>query len=76
VNNSDVNKDFIVAAGTEVTRVGAGVEYFPLKNGSNDIRLHAAGSFTFGDAAPATVLRDNNTYLSVGVTWKMNLLSL
>ena len=76
VNNSDVDKDFIVAAGTEVARVGAGVEYFPLKNGRNDVRLHAVGSFTFGETLAATVLRDNNTYISVGVTWRMNLLSL
>lgn len=76
VNNSDVDKDFIVAAGTEVVRVGAGVEYYPLKDNRNDVRLHAAASFTFGDTPAATVLRDNNTYISVGVTWRMNLLSI
>ena len=76
VNSSDVDNDILVSAGTEIVRVGAGVEYYPLKNGRNDVRIHAAGSFTFGETTPATVLRDNNTYLSVGVTWKMDLLSL
>ena len=76
VNNSGVEKDFIVSPGAEVTRVGAGVEYYPLKDGRNDVRLHAVGSFTFGNDTPATALRDNNTYLSVGVTWKMDLFSI
>ncbi len=76
VNSSDVDKDFLVAAETEVARIGAGVEYFPLKDGRNDVRLHAAGSFTFGETLPSGVLRDNNTYISVGVTWRMNLLSI
>ena len=76
VNSSDVDNDILVSAGTEIVRVGAGVEYYPLKNGRNDVRIHAAGSFTFGETTPATVLRDNNTYLTVGVTWKMDLLSL
>ncbi len=76
VNNSGTAKDYLVASGAEVTRVGAGVEYFPLKDGRNDVRIHAAGSFSFGDTPVGTVLCDNNTYISVGVTWKMNLLSL
>ncbi|MBQ8270877.1 MAG: porin [Bacteroidaceae bacterium] len=75
VNNTDVDKDFLVAEGTEVARFGGGVEYFPLKDARNDVRIHAAGSFTFGDT-PAGVLRDNNTFITVGVTWRMNLLSL
>ena len=35
--------------GTELTRVGGGVEYYPLGGkGNRDIRLHAAYSYTFG----------------------------
>ncbi len=72
VNNTGTGKDYLVADGCEITRVGAGVEYFPLE-GSKDVRLHAAGSYSFGDSG--TVLLDKQTYLTVGVTWKMNLLS-
>lgn len=72
VNKTGTGKDYLVADGCEITRVGAGVEYFPLE-GSKDVRLHAAGSYSFGDSG--TVLLDKQTYLTVGVTWKMNLLS-
>ena len=35
--------------GTELTRVGGGVEYYPLGGkGNRDIRLHAAYSYTLG----------------------------
>lgn len=73
VNDTATGKDMLVTDGCDITLVGAGVEYFPLKDGSNDIRLHAAGSYSFGDSG--RVLLDSQTYLTVGVTWKMNLLS-
>ena len=72
VNNTGTGKDYLVADGCEITRVGAGVEYFPLE-GSKDVRLHAVGSYSFGDSG--SVLLDKQTFLTVGVTWKMNLLS-
>lgn len=72
VNNTGTGKDYLVADGCEITRVGAGVEYFPVE-GSKDVRLHAVGSYSFGDSG--SVLLDNQTFLTVGVTWKMNLLS-
>ena len=76
VNNTENAKDYLVVADTEIKRVTAGVEYFPLKDGKNDIRLHAVGSYTFGDDAGAsTVLLDKQTYITVGVTWKMDLLN-
>lgn len=81
VNNSDTGKDFLVHADTEITRVGAGIEYYPLRDsegkGRSDVRIHAVGSYSFGDNTnPAGVLLDNQTYVSVGITWKMNLLSI
>lgn len=77
VNNTDTGKDYLVSADTEITRVGAGVEFFPLKDARNDVRIHAAGSYSFGENTnPAGVLLDNYTYLSVGITWRMNLLNL
>ena len=78
----DVNKthsiaDLCVDSGTEISRVGAGVEFFPLKDGAKDIRLHAAACYTFGsNGNSAGVLMDKQTMFEVGVTWRMNVLSL
>ena len=77
VNNADTGKDFLISPDTEITRVGAGVEYFPLQDGRNDVRIHLAGSYSFGDNTnPAGVLLDKQTYLTMGITWRMNLLNI
>lgn len=77
VNNATTGKDYLIAPDTEITRVGAGVEYFPLQDGRNDVRIHAVGCYSFGENTnPAGVLIDQYTYLSVGITWRMNLLGL
>lgn len=77
VNNTSTGKDMIISAGTEVKRVGAGVEFFPLKDARNDVRIHVAGSYSFGkNTNPAGVVIDDYTYLSAGITWRMNLLGL
>ena len=75
----DVNKDNVadlcVLPGTEVTRVGAGVEYFPIKD-SQDVRFHAGYCYSWGtntNLAEGT-LWDNHSFVSVGVTWKMSVL--
>lgn len=76
VNNADTGKDYLIAPDTEITRVGAGLEYYPLQDGRNDVRIHVVGSYTFGDNTnPAGVLLDKQTYLTMGITWRMNLLS-
>ena len=76
----DVNKDNVadlcVLPGTEVTRVGAGVEYFPIE-GSRDIRFHGGYSYawgTNGNLAGGTVWGDQS-FLTLGVTWKMSILN-
>lgn len=75
-NHADEAGDWTVLPGTEITRVGAGVEYFPLKN-SQDIRLHLACSYTDGvNASPAGLLHPNQTIIDAGVTWKMDLLKI
>lgn len=77
VNNADTGKDYLIAPDTEITRVGAGLEYFPLQDNRNDVRIHVVGSYSFGDNTnPAGVLLDKQTYLTMGITWRMNLLSL
>ena len=75
----DVNKDnmadYCVLSGTELSRVGAGVEYFPIED-SRDIRLHANYSYAWGtnsNLAGGTVF-DTQSFLSLGVTWRMSIL--
>ena len=75
-NHADEVGDWSVLPGTEITRVGAGLEYFPLKN-SQDIRLHMACSYADGvNTNPAGLLFPQQTVLDAGVTWRMNLLNI
>lgn len=71
VNRTGDNSDYCVADGTEVTHVGLGIEYFPI----NNVRLHAHGSCSWGEIGNVPI-DGGRTYVSLGVTWKMNLLSL
>lgn len=74
VNNSDKVGDYCVTAGTEITHVGAGVEYYPLENKS--LRLHAIFSQTIGsDRKAGVALMPEQSYASIGLKWKMDLLS-
>ena len=74
MNNSDKVGDYCVTAGTEITHVGAGVEYYPLENKS--LRLHAIFSQTIGsDRKAGVALMPEQAYASIGLKWKMDLLS-
>lgn len=74
-NNLDKAGDWSVLPGTLISRVGGGLEIFPLK-GNKDLRLHFVGSHHFGDNSnPEGTLLDKQTYLNVGISWRMNLLS-
>ena len=58
-----------------ITRVGGGVEYYPLGGkGNRDVRLHAAYSYNFGNN-PYGVLADKGSYLTVGLTWRIDVVS-
>lgn len=75
----DVNKDnfvdLCVSAGTELIRVGAGVEYFPIKD-SRNVRLHAAYSYAWGkNGNSAGTVWDNHSFITLGATWKMSILN-
>ena len=76
----DVNKDnladYCVMAGSELTRVGAGVEYFPIKD-SRAIRFHGTYSYAWGKNGNlgGGSVWDNHSFVSVGVTWKMSILT-
>jgi len=77
-NKSGVMADYCVMPGTDITRVGAGVEFYPLPKGDRSVRLHAAYCYTFGTNgnAEAPVLLDNQSLFSVGLTWKIDIVSL
>lgn len=62
-----------VLPGTDIWRIGGGVEYFP--TGKKDVRLHAATAYTFGKTVPTAALQDDHLMFQVGLTWKVNLLS-
>ena len=74
VNESNV-ADFCVLSGTKLARVGAGMEYFPIE-GSRDLRFHGACSYTLGRNGNTIdgTLFDEQMFLSLGVTWIMNIL--
>jgi hypothetical protein len=63
--------------GTEVTRLGGGVEYYPLGHkGNRDVRLHAAYAHTLGtNTNPAGTADGKQSFLTVGLTWKIDILS-
>jgi hypothetical protein len=72
--NEDNFADYCVLPGTELTRVGAGVEYFPIKD-SRAIRLHGAYSYAWGkNGNLGGSVWDNHSFLSVGATWQMSIL--
>jgi hypothetical protein len=75
----DVNRsngaDFTVMPGTEMKLAGAGVEYKPLKDGRNTLRLHAFGFYSWGkNTNPDGALGNQQLLADVGVTWFMNVL--
>lgn len=73
VNHSGTAHDLLVLDGTEVQRIGAGVEFFPLRN--HDVRLHANYSYSWGsNANPHGATMDKQSIFGLGLTWKMNLL--
>lgn len=63
--------------GTEMTRLGAGVEYYPLGGkGNRDIRLHAAYAYNIGNNTnPAGTALDKGSFFTVGLTWRIDVLS-
>ncbi|MBO5902970.1 MAG: hypothetical protein J6Q40_03115 [Tidjanibacter sp.] len=64
--------DSMVFAGTELTQIGGGVEYFPFN--SRDLRLHAIWSAVSGtNSNPDGVLTDGAGMLKVGATWYLKI---
>lgn len=73
VNRTGHARDQSLGDGTEITRIGAGVEYFPM--GNYKVRLHAHYSYAFGrNTTPCAVIHDKQSTLRVGLTWRMDVL--
>lgn len=72
VNNTDSPADLTVMPGTEMTRLGAGVEYFPL--GNNKVRLHANYCYSMGtNTNPDAIMLDKQSLVDVGLTWRIHV---
>lgn len=75
VNHTRSVADKCVFPGSEITRVGGGLEFFPIK-GSGDVRLHATGGYTFGKNTNLDgTLRDEQAFFNVGATWRVDVIS-
>ena len=77
VNKSGTGADFTVLDGTELTMVGAGVEFFPLLKNNHSVRLHANVYYAWGNNANAAdVMQNKTTVFDIGVKWYMDIFSL
>lgn len=73
VNRTHTESDLGLSKGTEITRLGAGMEFFPIKD--DRVRLHANFSYAFGRNTTANpVVQPKQTYIDLGLTWKMKIL--
>lgn len=76
-NVTDDPADECVWAGTDMTQVGGGLEYFPLRNGDKSLRVHAAYSYHFGkNGNPNGALQKDQHFMTVGLQWQMDLVDL
>lgn len=77
VNHSGTDADLTVANGTELTMMGGGLEYYPIRGNRNSLRLHAAAYYAWGKNSNTADLMQNKTlFANVGVTWNMNILNI
>lgn len=74
-NHSSQTGDWCVTPGTSITRIGGGIEFYPIRDSKN-LRLHLNCCHTTGTAAAAGVLRDRQTIIDGGLTWKINMLNI
>ena len=64
-----------LCCGTNLARVGGGVEYYPLgAKGNRDIRLHAAYCYNIGNNTnPNGVAKNKGSFFTFGLTWKIDV---
>ena len=76
-NTTGAINDFCVMPDTELTRFGAGVEFYPLPKNNRAIRLHAAYSYTMGhNGNPNGALQDGQSLFTFGLKWKIDIASI
>jgi len=76
VNRTAGTADYCVTPGTELTSIGAGVEFFPIQ-GKRDIRLHLFCAHAFGKNGNAEgAIQPKQTIADIGLKWKFDLLSI
>ena len=75
IGNSAISASGLIP-GTEITRVGGGVEYYPLGGkGNRDIRLHAAYAYNFGQNTNiAGTALPKGSFFTFGLTWKIDVI--
>ena len=74
--DTSVIGDYCILPGTDLTRVGAGIEFYPLPKGSKAIRLHATYCYTFGENGnPAGTSLPEESLFSIGLKWKIDIVS-
>lgn len=77
VNHTGTDADMVVFDGTELSMAGGCVEFYPLKKDRTSLRLHADCYYSWGkNGNAADVMQKNTLFLSAGVTWDMNILSI
>lgn len=76
VNRTGKESDYCVYNGTELTRIGGGIEYYPLAKGNRNIRLHANFCYAWGkNGNEAGTMLPKQSVVDVGLTWKVDILS-
>ena len=74
--DKDAVAGLFVYPNTEITRLGGGVEFYPMGNfGNRDVRLHAAYVYNIGKNGNlnGTAL-DKGSFFTFGITWKIDAL--
>ena len=60
---------------TDLTRIGGGIEYYPMGHlGNRDVRLHAAYVYNTGKNHSGGVAKDKGSFFTLGITWKIDAL--
>ena len=60
---------------TDLTRIGGGIEYYPMGHlGNRDVRLHAAYVYNTGKNHSDGVAKDKGSFFTFGLTWKIDAL--
>ncbi|MDE7427184.1 MAG: OprO/OprP family phosphate-selective porin [Muribaculaceae bacterium] len=76
-NHSGNDADLTVYDGTELSMLGGGVEFYPLRKCKYALRLHANYYYSWGrNTNTADIMQRNTSYAAVGLTWDMSLLNL